>query len=912
MADELIGRSADIAAVMALIRSGSRTACVLGEPGAGKSAVLGVASDVVGADGWQVATLRGRQSERDLAFAGVVDLLMARELKIVDHLRDRADRLARRLRVADGSPDALGLRLEILSWLNDVASTVPLLVVVDDQQWLDDSSWSVLSFVARRLAGSSVSFLAASRSGTGAALLEDLPTVSLDPLDLEQSTSLLDGFGVHLDSIVQIEVLERAAGNPLALRELARVAGTRTAASTGVETWVVPPRVEAAFAAELPMLPDETRGVLLLAAAGGTDLSVLSRAHGPHALAGDLAPAEAAGLVSVVGGRVRFRHPLVQETVYASVSAHERMAAHRRLAEVYDDDPERRIWHRSAAAVHPDEEIAAGLVAAGEVAGGRGAFAEAADALLRAAELSPSKVDRDRRMLQAITMLAQTGHVARIGALSERIRRESTDPGVRAEAGHQLAYAMAQSMRQRAAMDALELALGELLAVDVDGGWASLTSLASLAYQTGRDPQRVRAWYDRYARDAESTPEPYAELTRAAQGWIEASLAPLSRPAELLRLVRDTRPLDQELPSAMVASHEMLLGATAWLLDEPQVAVRRLSKAAEMMRRSASHPHLIQTLMALGQVQFDSGSYAATAQTARQMIDIAEAENLGYYRSVGRELAARAAAEAGDADVARSEASAVLEDLEAGECVALEANLRVTLARTQDIAGDVVGSYQQLRSLFDGFGRPIHAHVCYRAVGDLASAAARADQRDDVGMVIEEARRHLDGTGNTRYQVILHRALAQLADGEDAEAFFELAIGNPSAALWPLELGHAQLEYGSWLRRQRRTTEARGHLSAAQLTFTRIGARPWVSLAASALRAAGVGQPDPSSTDWRQLTAQEHQIVRLAGSGMTNREIGQRLFLSPRTVSTHLYHAFPKLGVTSRSQLRDLGDGPDS
>ena len=374
------------------------------------------------------------------------------------------------------------------------------------------------------------------------------------------------------DSIVQIEVLERASGNPLALRELARVAGTRTAASTGAETWVVPPRVEAAFAAELPLLPEETRGVLLLAAAGGTDLSVLSRAHGPHALAGDLAPAEAAGLVSVVGGRVRFRHPLVQETVYASVSAHERMAAHRCLAEVYDDDPERRIWHRSAAAVHPDEEIAAGLVAAAEVAGGRGAFAEAADALLRAAELSPSKVDRDGRMLQAITMLAQTGHIARIGALSERIRRETTDPGVRAEAGHQLAYVMTQSMRQGAAMDALE-----------PSRWRELPRRGrrrrlGLVDQPRVVPTRPDGIHSPGAeRGTTATPvtrKPHRSRTPSSlappQGWIEASLAPLSRPAELppagarhpSRSIRNSRPRWSPQPRDAAGSHRVVARRT--------------------------------------------------------------------------------------------------------------------------------------------------------------------------------------------------------------------------------------------------------------------------------------------------------------------------------------------------------------
>lgn len=918
----LVGRDGDIGDAWRLLSVGSRTVCVTGDPGAGKSALLAAAVELAGGVDWQVVTLRGRPSEQMLPFAGVADLLSGRELSVTQPLRDRADTLTAELlgRQGSGSTPALALRLAVLRWLIDVAGGRPLLVVVDDQQWLDDSSWSVLSFVANRMVATPLACLVATRSIGTATGLEDMPTVVIPPLDLEQAGALLDSLDVRLDPVLRSSILRRASGNPLALREFARAPRSVSTAALS-DSASVPPRVEAAFAAELPLLPDATRGALLLAAAGGTDIQILGRVLSPGSLAADLKPAETTGLVSVRQGRIRFRHPLARSTVYDLATTAERITAHRSLANAYSDDRERRTWHRAAATVGPDEGMAAELVATADGARERGALAEAAQALIRAAELSPSRTDSDDRMLEALAMLSGAGRFARLLALSERIRSDSDNPAIRARAAHQVAYAMAQSQRQSRALDALEGALEELLSADVDAGWASLTTLASLSYQTGNAADRVRVWYDRYTDEATPAPGALAELTKAAQAWVETALAPLSRPAALVTLVRDSPPLDLELPPVAVASHEMLLGATAWLLDEPETAGRRLQKAKEMMQGVAGSGQLSQTLMALGQVQFDVGGFADTLDTARSLIDLSEAEHLAFYRLAGRELLARATAAVGDPDTARTQAEGVLYALEIGECAAMEANLRVTLARAAFAAGDPRTSYRYLHSLFDPDGKPLHPHVCYRALGDLASSAVRVGQQGTAVAIIDKARSHLDGTGDARFVVILQRALALLTDGDEAEAYFELVTGNAGAQRWPFELAQAQLEYGAWLRRRRRTTQARDHLATARETFARIGAWAWTEMAETELRAAGVAHRGPGSgltgagltgaglTGAVQLTAQERQIVQLAAEGLTNREIGKRLFLSPRTVSTHLYHAFPKLGVTSRAQLRDLVDG---
>jgi DNA-binding CsgD family transcriptional regulator len=217
---------------------------------------------------------------------------------------------------------------------------------------------------------------------------------------------------------------------------------------------------------------------------------------------------------------------------------------------------------------------------------------------------------------------------------------------------------------------------------------------------------------------------------------------------------------------------------------------------------------------------------------------------------------------------------------------------------------DAAGCFEQLRGLFHADGRPVHAHIAYRSLADVVAAAVRAGRVDDVRAVMTLAAERLADPG-PRQRLALARSRALLA-GDGAEAFHEAATSEPEFAQWPFELANARLEYGAWLRRRHRPTAARDQLQPAYDVFERLGAVAWAGLARSELRAAGVATAEPTSSAWADLTAQERQVVRLASSGLTNRQIGASLYLSPRTVSAHLYNAFPKLGVTARSQLRDI------
>jgi DNA-binding CsgD family transcriptional regulator len=222
--------------------------------------------------------------------------------------------------------------------------------------------------------------------------------------------------------------------------------------------------------------------------------------------------------------------------------------------------------------------------------------------------------------------------------------------------------------------------------------------------------------------------------------------------------------------------------------------------------------------------------------------------------------------------------------------------------------GSYLQAFTQLRGLFSEDGTPLHNYDSYLGVADLAAAAVRADRRMEGQDVLELALSQLHGTASPRLEQLIARARGILAGPDGAEAHFATALADPAGDQWPFERAQLRLDHGEWLRRRRRINDAKPVLTEALGTFRRLGARSWAQRAQAELRACGVAVADaPAEPDaLGELTPQQRQIVRLASDGLTDREIGDRLFLSPRTVSSHLYRSYPKLGVTGRHQLRDV------
>ncbi|GLY02279.1 MULTISPECIES: LuxR family transcriptional regulator [Actinoplanes] len=864
----LIGRRQTLRSLSDLLDGTGAAAVLTGLPGAGKTAVL----DAVRAARGRALHTTGVVSDSRLPYAVLAGLVTDERL-----LAD----------IVDDPPHPLRLRLDVLSWLEAEAEAGPLVIVLDDAQWADDTSLSVLGFLARRLSGTGVSFLAACRDGEVPPALAGLPTVALAPLDEQDAARLLEQAGVRLPGTALPRLLDRAAGNPLALLELGR------AAAADAE----PTSVELAFADRLRVLPDGTRQALLLAAAGDGDLRTVGRVLAPEVLLERLAPAEAAGLVVIAGRTVRFQHPLARSAAYQLGTAQDRVRAHRQLADAYRDDPDRRVWHLAEATVVTDETVAAALAEVADRAERRGAYAEAVRLLIRSAELSPDRDDRERRVLRASWMAAGGGAFEWIIQLAGPLSHTARTATTRAVAAHLVAYAISQTNRQRDAWRAVLDALRVLLDEDPGWGWNSLTTLAVLAYRRGADESVVRQWMERY----DAITERHTEAVAAARAWIRVGADPLSRPLDVLDLVR-TAPTPDGAPT-WVASVEMMLGAAAWLLDDSRTALTRLGRAIALMRQGGP-ANMTNVLMALAQVQLDVGDFDAAEQTGRVMVDLAGTVRHAFAGEHGHGVGARVAAVRGQIALARTMEKKAQLTAETTEFRVPTVTDLVTSAYLAFAERDAQRAWEALRPLFGPDGEPFHPHMSYRELGFYVVTGVRAGVGDQLRPVVALAGERLAGAG-PRLRLQLARARAQLA-GDDAEPLHLAATTDPAAAEWPFELACAQLEYGAWLRRRQRSRDARAALSSASAAFVRMGALPWADFAATELRAAGVTAPGVVPSAWSSLTGQEREVVRLAATGMTNREIGASLFLSARTVSTHLYKAYPKLGVTSRAQLRDL------
>ncbi|BCY08260.1 LuxR C-terminal-related transcriptional regulator [Actinoplanes sp. L3-i22] len=870
----LIGRADTLRQVSDLLAAPGAVALLTGIPGAGKTAVL----DAVRAAGGRTLAATGALSDRHLPYTALADLITDDQLLAA---------------VAGESPHPLRLRLDVLAWLESEAESGPLLITLDDAQWCDETSLSVLGFIARRLRGTNVAFLAACRDNEIPAALAGLPAVALPPLGEHDAIRLLKQAGVDLAGATLPRILDRAAGNPLALLELGRAA---TADSE-------PTTVELAFAARFRALPAATRATLLLVAAGDGDLRTVGRAEDPAALLRRLGPAEAAGLVTVAGHTVRFQHPLARSAAYQLGTTEDRVRAHRRLADAHHDDPDRRVWHLAEATIVTDESVAAALEQTAERAQRRGAYAEATRSLIRAAELSPAPADRERRTLNAAWTASGGGFFEWIIQLAGPLHDRSTDRSTRAIASHMLAYAISQTSRQRDAWGAVLAALELVQDEEPHWGWSSLTTLAVLAYRRGSDGPLVERWLDRYDRiSARRGPLPAPIV--ACRAWIRAEIDPFDRPPDILDLIHDD-PVPDGPPTEM-ANHEMMLGAAAWVLDDSRTALIRLGRAVELFRKGGP-ANMTNTLMTLAQVQLDLGDFDAAEQSSRLLVDLAATIGHAFAGEHGFELGARAAAVRGQVELAREMCGTGLRTLTPGEYRVLEVTSHVTRAYIAVAERDADGAWSALQPLFDASGEPLHPHMSYREIALYVVTGVRAGLLDELRPVVDRAGKRLAGAA-PRLRFQLARARAQLA-GDGAEPFHLAATADPAAAQWPFELACARLEYGAWLRRRQRSRDARAELHAASIAFVRMDARPWADLAAAELRAAGVTAFEPATSAWTTLTGQEREVVRLAAAGLTNREIGASLFLSARTVSTHLYKAFPKLGVTSRAQLRDLVPG---
>jgi DNA-binding CsgD family transcriptional regulator len=898
-AGPLLGRNTEVELLTALLDEISATGSTLvfrGEPGIGKSRLLAQAARLARERDIVVLRTTGVQAEAHLAFAGLHQLLRPIRSRAVNLPAPHRAALDAAFGVADAAPpEQFRIAMAGLDLLSDVAAETPLLVVVDDAQWLDRPSADVLAFIARRIESDPIVLLVATRDGHPSPLAgAGLPEHALAALGAAAATELLETSAPQLAPAARSRVLREAAGNPLALIELPLA---RHPAPLPGDPLPLTDRLERAFAARVADLPESTQWLLLVAAVDDEEylsevLRAGSIAAGAELGVGDLQPAAEAAIVDLDVHTVRFRHPLMRSAVLQSASAQRRRRVHEALAATLHRQPDRAIWHRAALLAGVHEEVAAELEAAGGRARRRGAVDVAAAAVRRAAELSEPSA-RVARLLAAADLEFELGHVDTVTALLDEVHRARPGPLDRARATYVEVMVDPRPLEH-------DDRSRELLAAAEQGGSAGnrelqidlLWLVAVHAIWTDPGPAVRSQLVDAAARLGDA----FAEDPRIVA--IHAYVDPLRHAPEVVARLRDAATLGSRDPEP--ARH---FAAAAFIVGAFDLAMPFLRTAVDGLRAEGRLGHLPRALMLYGTVAARLADWNIAIPAADEGRRLAIEFGEPMWEAGAATVAATIAGMRGDADAAEAAAARA-------DCQGLAAGAHTTVALAQ--VGRVLArlgvgqhddAYAAATRLFDPGDPAYHPVISSWIIGELAEAAVHTDQVQDARVRLTAVEAAAGPTPASLVAVGLRHARALLAADDEAAARHFADGLSADLDQWPFQRARLLLAYGQWLRRQRRIADSRVPLRTARGIFDALACASWSDRARRELRASGESsrRRDPEARDG--LTPQELQIAQLAAEGLTNREIGQRLYLSHRTIATHLYRVFPKLGITARTEL---------
>jgi DNA-binding NarL/FixJ family response regulator len=890
--------------VSAIRRGESRSVVLRGEAGIGKTALLEYL--VASASDLRVLRAVGVESEMELAFASLHQLCAPLLDRIEELPAPQRRALETVFGLSDGAaPDRFLVGLAVLSLFASVAEQRPLLCVVDDAQWLDRVSALTLAFVARRLLAERVGLVFAARE----------PGLELQHVDGLEVGGLRNGdarallrstLRFKLDERVLERIVAEMHGNPLALLELPRgLTATQLAGGFGLpEAQALSGRIEQSFVRRVSAVSDDARRLLLLAAAEPIgDPLLLLRASELLGIAVSAVDAETDGLLAL-SQRVTFRHPLVRSAVYRTATTEQRREVHLALAEATDRsvDPDRRAWHLATAAAGPNEQVAVALEQSAGRAQARGGLAAAAAFLHRSVILSGDPKQRVRRALAAAQASLHAGIFE--GALELLALAEASTPDEL-----QLAH--------------VELLRGQIAFASSMGSTAPPLLLKAAQRLERLDPELARETYlDAWGAAL------FAGRLASAGSLVEVSRAATSAP----RPTRPLRPSDLLLDGLSTfvtgghaAAAPLLRQVTAAFADEGS---DEASPAQENFRwgwMTTIPPNIL----------WDEDSWHAIS--ARHL---KEARDAGALARLPIDLAdwAMFCAWCGDfsaAAVAIAEAEAITKAT--GTYIAPYAQLLLAALRGQNDAWPLIestirdaGTGGQGLSvqwaewvaaiLFNGLGRYDRAfasaqraveetpqlHVTPWALTELVEAAVRTARPDVAAGALAGVMAATAPSSTDWGRGMQARCRALLSEGESAERLYLDAIERLARTRRRPELARAHLLYGEWLRRDNRRVDARVQLHAAHDQFSSIGMEAFAERARGELLATGEKVRERTVATRYVLTAQERQIARLARDGLSNPDIGTRLFLSPRTVEWHLRNAFTKLGIRSRRELTQV------
>ncbi|GAA1574915.1 MULTISPECIES: AAA family ATPase [Kribbella] len=865
-----------------------------GEPGVGKSALQAGIATYAEAAGFTVLRARGIQSESQLPYAVLHQLLAP----VLPRLSGMPAPQRQSLLACFGLVEARDVNpfftsLAVLDLLVEAAAEAPVLVCLDDLQWMDRASVDTLAFMARRIATERVVLLSTSASESW--LLGDDRTttwIRIEGLPADVSHSLLRYHAPDLNQAYRDRIVAQAAGNPLALIEFASTPETGTDEELPMTT-----RLERAFTARADELDPVGRALADVAALDdGDELDPVLAAAA--VVAGTAVDTDAVrrvldvGLLTLSGPNYAIAHPLIGSALRRAMTHDRRRQVHAALATVLSGAADRAVWHRAGAVAGRDEAVAAELERAAAEAQRRGAFATALSRLERAAALSPDPLDEAARLISAAELGYQLGRFAQVEQVTSRVARTTLRPRDRSRLTRLTGVfhdgATSEPTEIRHLVQLARRASGE---GDADLAMQLLFGAARRVWW--RDPG------DTVRRDIVSATHDVAVPSGDPRVLAVLGLADsLELSASVIHQLDLTPPDDGD--RADVAA---LLGIAAFCAGDFLRAESFLSTAVHDLRADGRLSLLAEALAIRSWAEINLGVFDA-ARSADEGVRLGDETGQRVWAGTARIATAFIDAVGGrwgtpPAFLLQAEQTA-LQLPNASSSLLAGAQLARGLG---ELAADRPSqAYAELHRVFVPTDSAYQRVQQLWTISYLVEAATRSGVRDEARSAVDALESQATGSPAIGTTIALEYCRAVLADDAAAEDLYRDALSG-AARPFPWHQARLQLGYGTWLRRQRRVTESRDPLRAARTAFDALGAKPWAARADQELRATGERGWQPTASGRDQLSPQEAQIAELAAQGLSNREIGQRLFLSHRTIGSHLYRLFPKLGVTSRQQL---------
>jgi DNA-binding CsgD family transcriptional regulator len=903
----LLGRDSERESIRRLLSTArlgiGGTMVVLGEPGVGKTAL--VEDAVSGVDDMRVLRAIGLEAERHIPFAGLLQLLRPALDRIDDLTGPQAASLSGALGISDegpGSSDRFMIGAAVLSLLSRYADEQPVLVVVDDLQALDRPSAEAVLFAARRLAADPVVVLATARSPEADRLVAGLPVMRLGGLDPGAAAALVSrAVGAPLVPSRMEPLIRLANGNPLALLELAGDDVDALATDPEDLPARLPETISSAFARRLDLLDEASRTAVLVAAVCGGDLLVTTRACTSLGIGADaLAEAEDAGLISLDGGNVAFRHPLVRAATYSQAAARERRAAHVAVAEALpESDSDRRAWHLAEAIWTPDARVSDLLADAADRAMARTAYSIASGAYERSARLTPDFEHRADRLLQAAEAAWLAGLTERALALLDSHTREN--PTTSARVRH-LALRGAIAARTGRLNEAREMLLAAAdLTTDPSEECVLVADAVHASFYLAGAPA-ASALAARLAGLAPKVTDPKAR----ALGLIATGMARiLVGEGGGARDLRAAVPLIESTPSLYGDPHRIscVMLVPLFLRDATEGGLRRY---VEQVREQAGVGALPAVLFHVARDQATTASWAEAEANYLESVRLAEETGQVTERLMSLAGLCWLESRLGRTAACLAHASEVLAAPDAVHLPMAEAWVHFAVGDLELSLGSPGRAVEEFRRL-EGLMK-LHelADVDLMPGAELVEALLRLGDASLAADVAAAYGRAAERKAQPWALARAARARALVSAAGSAERCFEEALEAHALTLDRFETARTRLSYGEWLRRGGRRVDARGELRVALDEFEQLGAERWAEVAAAELAATGETVQRRGADPRNQLTPQELQVSLLLVEGRTTREAAAALFLSPKTVEYHLRKVYTKLGISSRADLADI------